>query len=343
MDILNIFDGDAFSVMTLTDAMREIKFAPSYLSSTGLFRVSNIDSLMIGIEKDKEQNQMILTALPRGGAGQTFTKNRRNVRNLTLPHYQVDDAILADEVQQVRAFGDAYARETLAGKIADRAAEVSNFFALTEEAQRLQIIKDGTLTDGSGTVLFDYFSEMEETQETAINFDLDNASPAEGALRTACTGLRRLMAEKLDGLPFSGITALVGDTFFDQLVAHPEVRETYKGFADARALRSAFGQGGMSAIHGQFDFGDITWINYRGITGATIEATAAHFFPTGVPGLFRTVYGPADYMETVNRPGQRLYAMQQRMRNNKGVELEFQSNPLHYCTRPRVLIPGINT
>ena len=65
--------------------------------------------------------------------------------------------------------------------------------------------------------------------------------------------------------------------------------------------------------------------------------------PSGVPGLFRTVYAPADYIETVNTPGQRLYGKQWEMQNGKGVNLEFQMNALHYCTRPRVLIPGKRT
>ncbi|MFM8745984.1 MAG: major capsid protein, partial [Aestuariivirga sp.] len=59
----------------------------------------------------------------------------------------------------------------------------------------------------------------------------------------------------------------------------------------------------------------------------------------GVPGLFKTLYAPADYIETVNRPGQRLYAKQWQKPNDKGVNVEFQMNALHYCTRPRVLMP----
>ncbi len=66
-------------------------------------------------------------------------------------------------------------------------------------------------------------------------------------------------------------------------------------------------------------------------------------FPIGVPGLFRTVYAPADYIETVNTQGQRLYGKQWEMQNGKGVNLEFQMNALQYCTRPRVLIPAKRT
>ena len=53
---------------------------------------------------------------------------------------------------------------------------------------------------------------------------------------------------------------------------------------------------------------------------------------------FITRYAPADYMETVNTIGLPLYAKQELMRMNKGVELEAQSNPLNLRTKPRAVI-----
>jgi hypothetical protein len=59
--------------------------------------------------------------------------------------------------------------------------------------------------------------------------------------------------------------------------------------------------------------------------------------------LFRTVYAPADYIETVNTIGLPRYAKQYPMPNDKGISLEMQMNALNYCTRPRVLIKGKTT
>ena len=343
MTILNIFEADAFSVVRLTDALREIKYTPSRIGQLGLFRTTSIDTLDIAIEKDKEQNRMLVSASPRGAPGQTFDKSKRAIRMLKVPHFQVDDAIYADEVQQVRAFGQEQATQRLQTKIADRAAEASQFFALTEEYHRLNIIKSGQLLDADGAVLFDYFSEFGETQQAVVDFDLDNATPAEGALRKKCAATLRTMAGILDGLAYTSIMAFCGDVFFDDLIAHPEVRETYKGYSEAANLRNAYVSQATAGIYGAFDFGGITWVNYRGGANVGIDTDKCHLFPMGVPGLFRTVYGPADYIETVNTPGQRLYGKQWVMSNGKGVNLEFQMNALHYCTRPRVLIPGKRT
>ncbi len=344
MSILNVFNQDAFSVMRLTDALREIKYVPSRIGQLGLFQSTSIDTLDIAIERDREQNQILINSTPRGGPGQTFGKNGRSLRTLRVPHFQVDDAIMADEVQQVRAFGSETSVERLQQKIANRAAEASQFFALTEEFHRLNIIKSGKLLDADQNILFDYFTEFGETAPTEIDFDLDNASPAEGALRKACVGVVRKMAAILDGLPYTGIHAFCGDNFFDDLVSHPEVRETYKGYSEAATLRTAFASAsGQQNSFGVFEFGGITFENYRGGGSIGIDTDKCHIFPLGVPGLFRTVYAPADYIETVNTQGQRLYGKQWEMPNGKGVNLEFQMNALQYCTRPRVLIPGKRT
>ena len=64
MSILNIFTQDAFSVMRLTDALREISYVPSVIGQMGLFQTTSIDTLDIAIEKDKAQNGMLVQASP---------------------------------------------------------------------------------------------------------------------------------------------------------------------------------------------------------------------------------------------------------------------------------------
>lgn len=344
MTILNIFNNDAFSVMSLTDAMREIKYTPSYLSSLGIFQTTSIDTLDIAIEKDKDQNVIIVPASPRGGVGATVGKNKRAMRSLRIPHFQVDDAMYADEVQGVRQFGEERAVETLQGKIANRAVEHSQSFALTEEFHRLSVVTKGKLLDSDGEVLFDYAKEFGEDMPAELDWKLDSTSAADGALRKKATQFVRLLGTSLGGLPCSGVMALCGDDFFDALTEHKEVRDTYKGYADAATLRQAVvganNDSAQSGVWAQFPLFNINWVNYRGAEKVSVEPDKVKFVPLGVPGLFRTVYAPADYIETVNTMGQRMYAKQWLMPNDKGVNLEFQTNALHYCTRPRALFSG---
>jgi hypothetical protein len=184
------------------------------------------------------------------------------------------------------------------------------------------------------------FTEFGVAQDAEIDFDLDAATPVDGVLRKLTATIIRQMSRNLGGVPFAGISAICGDAFFDALLMHKEVRTTFLNNPAAAQLRAAYIANGQS--YGAFDFGGILFENYRGYVGGTsfVDTNKCHLFPTGVPNLFRTYMAPADYIETVNRPGQRMYAKQWDMPNDKGVHLDVQMNPLNICTRPKALLKG---
>jgi len=337
--MLDIFKSNpAFGVIPLTDAINNVKFVPGRVGSMGLFSASSIATTAIAIE-EKDGILTLVSPSPRGGPGQTVEKTGRRLRMLSVPHFEINDAVMAEEVQGVRAWGSETNVEQLMEKLAERGRIHSQSMAITEEHARVGAIK-GVITYANGQTT-NLFTEFGVNQEIEADWDLDNANPTAGVLRKKCAGLYRQMAAILDGLPFSGIHAFCGDAFFDDLIAHKETRETYQE-QEAAALRAGYVSNGASGSYGIFDFGGIRFENYRGYFSGTpfIGTDAVHFFPVGVPGLFRTVYAPADYNETVNTMGRRLYVKQWAMPNDKGINLDTQMNALSYCTRPKVLIKG---
>lgn len=339
--MLDIFNSDAFSVLRLTTALNDVEFAPGRLGAMGLFNEQRIDTTFAAFEK-KGDSLVLVPPSQRGGPGTTATKDKRNLRNLAVPHFEINDAIYAESVQNVRSFGSTSTLETVVEKVMNQQAKHVRSLGVTEEHARVGAIK-GIVTYADGSTL-DLFSEFGVSQIAEIDFDLDNANPAEGALMKKCNDIGRKIANELGGIPFTGIHAMVGDTFFDQLLTHPEVRETYKNTTQAEFLRqSQITLGGSS--FGMFEFGGIVWENYRGATGGTafVEATKAHIFPVGAPDLFQTIYSPADYEETVNTIAERLYARQYPMQNGKGRHLDVQMNALQVCSRPRTLLKAKNT
>lgn len=342
LNIFDVFGNEAFSVTRLAMAMREVKYVPSRIGQLGLFQTESIDTLNFAIEKSVSGALKLVSSSPRGSAGETRGGDSRNLRFLQVPHFQRDDAFYADEVMAVRAFGSEVAVESIAAKIAMKAARHAQDFALTEEYHRLSVIKNGTMLDADGSTLIDCFTEFGESQASEVDFDLDNANPAEGILRKKCNGITRSMATTLGGLPFTGVLGIMGSNFADDFYAHREVRDTYKGYAAAAELRTGYVQRTGSTFSA-FEFGGIAWEEYRGGGNVSVDPDKVHFVPLGVPDLFKTIYAPADYMETVNRPGQRMYAKQWEMPNGKGVNMEFQMNAIHFCSRPRVLLRGKRT
>lgn len=334
--MLDIFKDDAFSVTSLTDAINDITFKPGRIGEMGLFSPTYVDTTSIAVEK-KGDILTIVAPTPRGAPGVTIGKEKRDLRSLLIPHFEINDAVYAEEVQNVRAFGTDRQLESVVAKVAQRMAIHTISHAVTEEVARLGAVQ-GIVTYADGSIL-NLFNEFGVTQEAEINFALGTAK--DGNLRAACVGVIRKIEDILGGVPFDGVHAFCGDTFFDDLLKNPEVRATYEGWGDARILRESY-LGPRSPNSRIFEFGGIVWENYRGAKGSptAIDANKCHLFPTGVPGLFRTAYAPADYLSTVNTIGQRLYVQQYEMQNNKGVHLDSQMNALQYCTRPKVLLKG---
>jgi hypothetical protein len=222
-------------------------------------------------------------------------------------------------------------------------------FELTWENMGLGAIQ-GIVTDADGTELYNWYDEFGISQAAEIDFDLDNTSPADGAIRKKCNALIRTMMRAAQGAWINGSTsiyALCGDTFWDQLTGHQEVRETYLNTQQAADLR------GNNLPFETFRYGGITWENYRGTddnSTVAIGETKAKFFPVNAPGAFIAGYSPGEFFGTVNRPGRDLYARTiidpdagGNMEEAKWANIEMYSYPIFICTRPGMLQRARNT
>lgn len=344
MSVLDVFNSNAFGVLSLTDAINKAPFVPGRAGQLIDWAERGVTTTSIMLE-EQDGVLALINPTPRGGPGETAAKGGRTARMLRIPHYEINDAIYAEEVQGVRAFGQESTVQTVLAQVNARQQEhVLLKLDPTLEYQRVGAIK-GVILNGDGSTLYNLFTEFGVTQETEIDFDLDNANPASGALRKKCAGAVRAMTDNLGAAPVIGAHAFCGNAFFDDLLAHKEVVESYKGTPMAQVLREGYVYPNGDKVYGAFEFGGIVWENYRGSVGGQpfIGADACHIFPVGTPGLWRTVYAPADYIETVNTPGLPRYTRQHPMANGKGIHLDSQMNALSYCTRPKALLKGKRT
>jgi major capsid protein E len=349
MNLLNVFDNDAFSIVNLTDGINKLKFVPSRIGSMGLFTPRPVTTTSIAVEQ-KDGILILVPPTPRGGPGTAVDKAKRSMLDVRVPHFEINDAVMAEEVQGVRAFipgmiddgSEAAAVETVEEKVYERAAEHTQSMEATSEYSRIGAVKGiVTYADGSTLNLFNTFSV---TQLAEIDFDLDNANPGDGVLRKKCAQVTRIIGDELGAVPWTGAWAFCGDNFFDDLLAHKEVRASFLNQTEAQILRDGY-IGPNKPSWGIFEFGGITWENYRGKVGSQgfVDPDKVHIFPMGAPGLFRTYWAPADYRETVNTLGRRLYAKLYPTDNDKGMKYDVQMNELNICTRPRTLQQGKRT
>lgn len=324
--MLDVFKGDAFSFTELVTAINKIPYVPTKIGSMGLFQPEGLYSTTLAVEMQNGVLTLVPTA-PRGSGGPAKNVEKRTVRNFNTVHLPQRVAVLADEVLGIRVFGSQTETEAAMALLNKKMAIARRDLDLTHEWQRMGAIKGQVLDADGVTVIYNFFTEFGLTQQT-LAFDLDVDATK---VRGKCTTMERMIEDTLGGVQMSGIDVLCSKEFFDGLVDHPAVVDTFK-YTDGAPLRSNQRM--------TFEFGGANFIEYRGTVGATrfIASGEAYAVPRGVPDLFKSLYAPADYMDTVGTLGVPTYMKQRVMDFDRGVEWEVQSNPLHMCNRPDAVI-----
>lgn len=335
----DVFDGDAFSMQTLTDMVNHQNYVPGFLGEQNLFDEKGITTTKASIRERKGVLSYISTE--SRSANPTPHDHKKDVmRDFRIPHIPYQDVITADEFQDVinSANTESAQLQNLEQEVADRTQEMNDNMEVTAEHLRMGAIKGTILDADDSTVIYNLFTEFEITPYVEIDFDLDNPTPVSGALMTKCTEVHRKMSDALGGAPYERVVALVGDTFFDQFAAHPEYRAAYDRPEQGKFLRTSF-------AYRQIEYGGIVFINYRGAVGGTsmVEATKAHFYPSGARDVFKTWYAPANVLTEVNRVGRPRFASTFRDPRDKFVEINMQANPLPICVKPKCLFAARNT
>lgn len=339
---MDIFNDDAFSLVSMTQAVEKMPSVPSFLGSLGIFGPGE------GVATDTvsiERKDSILTPIPtsqRGTEPPMGTTEKPKLRAFNIPRVAKSDQVFAREIANVRAFGSQGDLVTAAQIIAQKQQKLLMEYELTMELHRLGAVK-GILLDTDASTLYNWFTEFGISQPSEIDFDLDNASPAQGILRTTiANSVVRPIARALGASwnPGVRILGLCGDTFYDQFTTHPHVEKTFENWLAAETLREGTA---FRALR----FGDVEWVNYKGTddnSTVAIGTGKVQFIVLGVPGLYRRINGPGESIETVNTIGRPIYSELVRdLKRNQWVQPEIYSYPLHMVTRPEVLLRGKNT
>lgn len=333
----DVFAGSIFKLRSLTAAINDVPFVPGRIGELGIFTERSIATTTALIEKKNGA----LYLVPAAERGAPAARNQAELREgipLKTVHLPVEDRLTADELQGVRAFGSENELEGVEMKVQEKLATMARSLEATKEHLRIGAIK-GIVSDANGsTALYNLFEVFGIDQPAEVDFDLDAANPTPNAVRDKCSAVARSIEDALGAVPYTGIHCFADATFFDSLVGHPECLRAYERWNDGQALRDR-------TARRTFFYAGITFEEYRGKVGNTafVAAGKAHFFPVGVPDLFQMVYAPANWLETVNTLGLPLYAKSTPDPKSRWVDIDAQSNPLPYCTRPQVLIRGKRT
>lgn len=333
MDLIDVFKAnpDTFSLTSLTKALVDLPYTPTKIGRMGLFTSEGIDTTSIAIERTAEKLSLVPSA-PRGAPGVRKNVERRNMRSISTVSLPQGFSVMADEVQNLRAFGTTSEAETLLSRFTKKMAICRRDLELTHEWQRMGAIKGQVLDADGTTVLVDMFTEFGLVQQVLPMQLANNATKVLQKL----VSLARMTEDAVGGVAMSGIRVEASPEFMDAFTSHPLVIDAWK-YYKSQANQSDYRRGDNG--NGGFEFGDIVISEYRGTVGGQrfIAAGEAYAIPMGVPDLFTTYFSPAPYTDTVNTMGLPFYASPEELPHKKGVEVEVTSHPLHLNTRPNAV------
>jgi len=332
----------AWSVSELTLALNRVPYVPGLVGRLGLFRPERLSTTTTMVEVQGFRLALV-PETPRGAPPPPDVVDRATMTAIQIPHFAIRSTVVADSVQNVRAFGTDSQLEGVQTVINQHMESMSRKLDVTLEFLRLGAVRGKVVTavdriTGAPIVERDVFRLFGLTENPVIEWPIIGAGAIgqeqaawAGQLTEMVNGLGRQMADELSGGMYTQIHGICGWQFFDAFMAHPEIRAAYIAIENAPLLRDQLGT--------RFTFRGVTIEEYRGRVGNIqfVEPDVCYFFPVGVPDLFIEAYAPADYLETVNTVALPRYSKSETMDFDKGVMLESQMNVFPFCTLPRAL------
>jgi hypothetical protein len=336
----DVFSGDAFSSVTLTTLVNErYPYVPTFLRDLGLAPAQGMLTLDAAFEEATGSIRM-LSAIPRGAPPSQAGHPKGTVRKLPSYHFSREVEINADELLGIRARGSMNP-QTLQNLIIERVdgpVGLKTEWAMTLEHMLLGMI-DGIVYDADNTtVLYDFFNFFGVSRPAALNLSFSTGGADTNAIGVGVMQMKRSMVQALNGMPTNGaqLVILAGDNYFDSLVGSKEYSTSKRN--GAMGNQDAADRIVETTPYSAVVYGGALWVNYRGSDDGSMVAVPtneARAFLRGVPGLFQTLYAPADTFETVSAIGLPLYLLNNPERQtSKRAVFELQSNPLVACLRP---------
>lgn len=336
---LGIFNSPAFDCHQLTDAISIIPAVPGRIGQMGIFPEEGVRTTTIAIERETS-SMNILSISERGGEAPVNDSDKRDLRYVNIPHFKLQGRITAADIQNIREFGATSEFKQVAQEVNKRLRKMKLKHEATLEYLRAGALQ-GKVLDGSGNLLLDLYKTF-DISRPQMDFHFGSAGDK---VDTVFRNVSRWMEEHLNGETMSGVHCLCGKGWFEKFIKSPAVQEAYKYYAATLGNQAPQ----REDVRNSFYYQKVYVEEYSSVLSTKkgivqyVPENEAIFFPLGTLDTFSTKLAPADFMETVNTPGQFLYAKQVADEWNISIKLLTQSNPLPICLRPELLVRGYSS
>lgn len=332
--IMDVMNANAWgSAELLDEILPEVEHKPDMLSNMSLFDpVYSRSSTVAVVIKGNTLNLIPTSA--KGEAPAELVPEGAKLRYFGPVRLAKGSTVYASEMADVMLLPEQEQVAEVVSELQDRYQQINDDMELTREHMFLGAVQ-GVVYDADGTtVLYDWYDEFGVSKPTEVNFALGTQGTN---VKKKCRNIKREIQKEAKGVWTSGayVAALAGDAFFDDLVAHPSLKETKLNTERAKQLENIEG---YSAV----EIEGILFINYRGTDDGSklaIDTNQAKFFPVGARGAFKIGWCPCDeFKEFIGKKGQPLYPVVFDDKDRGAWDrVELYSYPLPICTRPLML------
>ena len=132
---MDVFSQNAFSAISLTEAVRKKSTIPGLIGSLGMFTPVPVRTRTVAVETKANSLKIIQTSPP----GQPRTKranNKADIRDLRVFRIEESSTITAEMLQGIRAFGSETELKSLQTELAERQQDCIDDLSATVERLR---------------------------------------------------------------------------------------------------------------------------------------------------------------------------------------------------------------
>lgn len=295
-----------------------------------------------------DKNVIIPQSSQRGV--KNFTKGReKTVKpvSIFLDYIREDDNITKNDFLDYRLPGTADQMDTLTAVRMDKLTGLQNNVTQAIEYQKLSAMT-GVSKTAYGDTLFDGYAVTGNTQQS-VDFLLGT--------NTTKVGLKLDQAVQLSaskyrtGAIMPSPIAIVGDTFFDNLITHASVEQAYEQYASSQEpLRNTQVQmqrfGSIRRFFYKsiwiynynpiFNILDTTESNFTTTTTKVIADNEGYLLPSVAPDFLRSYWGPSQKL--TKEGGMPLHASEYLSNDEETWNMTVESAGLHFCTNPDAIV-----
>lgn len=321
MELEQALSSEKFTVKSLTAAVNNVMVPKTRIAELKIFQERGIKTTSVDIEY-KDGQIILVPEKERGADGTHMDERERNIYTFRAVHLPLEASILADDIQNTRAFGSEDELEDIDSLIDEKHEDHRLSLDATIEYHRIGAIF-GKILGAKGNVIEDLFKRFGITAKN-IYHEINFAQP----LRTQLLGVKRASEKNQSGIKGKKYRGLASPAFFDKLLENADFEKAFDRYNNGSALRDDVRTGVL--------WQGVYWEEFDEEVNGTkfmVDGEAV-VFPEDKPGLFLTRFAPANYSETVNTVGLPYYSKAEPKRMGKGVDIETQTNPINVCTSP---------